>query len=654
MKTVLKLVLLVLCLSFLTSKIHQLKHIGQLNNLANDLDSIQPGDVLELQTISFVGKTVPVKIKGLKGTKEAPIIIRPVPGRSAVFKGDKLKLKPEEAFVRFEDLSYVNIEGPIVIKNSAGRCLEIVNSNDVNVQELQVFNCSYQGIIVSGERIEVKKSEIYDTALSNKERVLDKSYPAVSSIASIQDGKRFMSTEIAFEQNYIHDNYGEGIYLSFCSYCRINLNNVVNSFSVGIIADSSQFTEINQNIIRVNTTNFDTRDGVSDCIALSNENSNEEDDDFTIENSKDFWIMNNLLISCGMGIGYYESGSEKTYTNIKIFHNTMWNIHFEPLRFLQEPSEEHEEKAKKKGQKPSESRGNQIINNVIYFKDPKAKYEDFVVDNERWDYVSNVEIREGDNPSKFFFDQYGFKFEDKCDYNSRSVDDRCFYPLFYSPLEQTGQKILISGNDLFNCKRENKVSIGCFQSIHDCRSPLTLWDKLKLHSNGEWEKIEKSLEIKKDGESSEETIKTKEDSGAKDTKEPAKEKKEEEAQDSLIKSVVITTQKHTKYGREVYIIGKGEAIGDWNVLKAKKMTWTKNDVWKVTFTPEEAKQISEFKFIVKCNNDSCDVEWGKASNHKFTYVIYNMLLKKGALRGNNVNFDKKTGELNVNYVFDNK
>ena len=206
MKTVLKLVLLVLCLSFLTSKIHQLKHIGQLNNLANDLDSIQPGDVLELQTISFVGKTVPVKIKGLKGTKEAPIIIRPVPGRSAVFKGDKLKLKPEEAFVRFEDLSYVNIEGPIVIKNSAGRCLEIVNSNDVNVQELQVFNCSYQGIIVSGERIEVKKSEIYDTALSNKERVLDKSYPAVSSIASIQDGKRFMSTEIAFEQNYIHDN----------------------------------------------------------------------------------------------------------------------------------------------------------------------------------------------------------------------------------------------------------------------------------------------------------------------------------------------------------------------------------------------------------------------------------------------------------------
>ena len=75
----------------------------------------------------------------------------------------------------------------------------------------------------------------------------------------------------------------------------------------------------------------------------------------------------------------------------------------------------------------------------------------------------------------------------------------------------------------------------------------------------------------------------------------------------------------TKFGQDLYIVGAGKALGNWNPEKAIKLEWTAGHIWKAYFSEEEAKTISEFKFIMK---QGYDVTWGTGSNNKFNYDLY--------------------------------
>ena len=612
--TPIKIFLAVLCIVFISSKVH---HISSASDLSN-ISGVSPGDIIELAAGEYKGQRI--YIQNLNGEENAPITIRPAVGAKVVFNAEGVQMKKHYTFLTIATSSYVNVEGPIEIKNSVDRCFYVYNGYHVSVDGLIVHNCQRNGIIVSGDYVTIKNSEIYNTCLENEGKKPDYGWAQALACYARNDLSGKASTNIVFENNSIHNNWGEGIDFLRCTESVAKGNKIINAYSCSLYLDASYNTKLDGNIIRVDTNKFDSKWGVADCIGISNENGGDKD-------IRDITVSNNVMIGCRRGVSFYESlDKENTYANMKIYHNTMWLLAYEnqPLWFGQGSDSRH---------------GYNIVkNNFMYFKGmgySKDPYKNIVKDSSHWTYDSNYEFFSGGNPSNIFTAIDGVS----CDYYSKSVDEKCFAPKINGGLYHTTQKIEGFSQDILGCRRgESSVSKGAIEAVKDCRG------------KGEESEEESQEQEKKEEEKPEQETEKKEE----EKPEQETEKKEEEKASTVneIKSVVITTVYRTKTGQDIFMLGDVALLGNWAISSGYPMKWSTGNVWRATFTAEQAKTINEFKFVMKDSNKG-NVQWGNKSNWSFSYLKYADKIKNNQLSGSKYSFDVSTGELTVRYDFDN-
>ena len=285
------------------------------NDLKEALPQAQPGDIIELK--SGIYKDVPYTLKN--GTRSYPIKIRSAPNAEVEFEGDPTKCIFEASFVHD-----VIIEGPMRLATSF--CgLKILNSTNINITGLYIVNMKQHAILMTGHNNVIFKNRIDGCVWENqgKAKTMTGGWSQCVAIWGVRNG--VFSTNTLVQENLIGFGFGEGLYFLNCDNCRAYKNNITNTLSNNIYIDSSRNIDINGNILKVNDTYYNNKWGKAGGIGMSPE--------YPLSEVENINITNNIIIGTRIGISFSPLGNGGGYNNIRIFHNTLWNVDLTPLWF---------------------------------------------------------------------------------------------------------------------------------------------------------------------------------------------------------------------------------------------------------------------------------------------------------------------------------
>jgi len=419
------------------------------SDLKDALSKASAGDIIQLNAGTY--SSVPYTLKS--GMAQSPITIRAVTGAKVIFTGTS-----SSCIFDFYGISYVNIEGPFELKNAF--CgVKAMNVNNVKISGLTVHNTQQHGIVISGENNEVSGNEVYDCVMENKAtaKTITSGWSQCVAAWSITNTK--FSKNILFENNYIHDAWGEGLDFLKCDGCSAIKNNITNGFSMNIYLDASKNSLIEGNILRVTSSEHDTVWGGACGVGLASESGNE----YKIEN---IVIQNNVMIGTRMGVYFFQLGPAG-YTNIKILHNTLWLVSVNPFWF----------------QNPNNSPAFcELRNNFAYFD----WFQEFAPKS-AWTIGNNYYYNYEEVPYTFADTVGGSRAartmdlntifnnkNNKCNYNDKNLDVECLRPSStpndWLKLYRSGSKPSIKvEKDFSGCTRSTTTpSIGAFEFSEGC------------------------------------------------------------------------------------------------------------------------------------------------------------------------------------------
>lgn len=284
-------------------------------DLASAISQASAGDIIQIK--SGIYKNVPYRLKS--GSQGSPITIKAAPGATVTFTGTA-----SSCIFDVYSVSYVNIEGPFELKNALCGA-KIMNANYVNISGLTVHDVQQQGIVVSGHNNHIFNNEVYNCVMENKATAKSKDGGWSQCVAVWGVSYGVFSTNIIFEKNKIHEGYGEGLDFLECENCKAIGNEITNGFSMNIYVDASKNIEIDSNVLRVNTDTYNTKWGRACGIGMAPESGK-----LNIDN---ILITNNIIIGTRMGIYFFTMANGGGYNNVKILHNTLWNVFTTPVWF---------------------------------------------------------------------------------------------------------------------------------------------------------------------------------------------------------------------------------------------------------------------------------------------------------------------------------
>lgn len=76
------------------------------------------------------------------------------------------------------------------------------------------------------------------------------------------------------------------------------------------------------------------------------------------------------------------------------------------------------------------------------------------------------------------------------------------------------------------------------------------------------------------------------------------------------------------FGQELYLVGSGEALGNWSVEHARRMHWTDGDVWEVDFEVSTGPEVElEYKYVVR-SQDGGVLAWKPGENCQIKVPVW--------------------------------
>lgn len=586
MSKILQLFLLSTLIILSTQKTITFGTNGQYTDFQSVFNAAQPGDVIEILEGTYTQRLE--TYSGASGTVDNPIIFRPAKNAKVIIDGSSTTLSQDVSILSFKNLNYVNIEGPIEIKNSNKGGVEVIDSQNVKISGLTIHDTQKWGMVVSGDYIEVENNEVYNCVLDNTNSKANSGWSScmMSWARNYNQGK--MSSFVTWKSNKIYNGWGEGLNLILCENCVAKSNTVTDAFSVLLYMDNARNVLIDGNILRQTDDSHNNVNNFRACgIAFGNEDwmSNPI-------NTENITIANNLIIGTRMGFGYW-SFNNYYYTDIKIYHNTMWNTLGAAL-YISSPKNF------------GKAKNCEAINNFLYIQDQywsidigKTEKSNWVIKNNYYYGSDNaVSDCQGKWTSSVEVSSI-FKADPKYDcknayFKDLTISENCFYPSLTGSELKNGLYVNIA-KDFFGCDRNKKSTTIGFSESSTCGN----------NDNTE----EESEEETEDGEND-------------------------------LKYVTFEVQKATSYGQSVIMIGEGELLGNWAAKNAKAMTWTTNNIWVVKLNADEI-DFESFKFAVVVNG--VITEWSGGSNKSF---------KKSVLV-DNINNGKSNSIGSCSYTFVN-
>ena len=277
--------------------------IGPADNLQAAVNALAPGDILLLESGTYV---LASRFSIQKtGTASAPITIRAAPGATPVIT----YVNAFQNVINVENSAHVRLIGLEVTGGSHG--IRILDSDDITVDGCHIHHTGDVGLSanVGGgtyERLRLSRNHIHDTSGTGEGMYLGCNYDGCRLIDSIIEG------------NYIHDTngagvtQGDGIELKEGSAGNLIANNVIHGTGYPCIITYSAVGNGGPNTIEGNL--------MWGC------------GDHAVQSAADAVIRNNIILGAtydGIRCQPHQNG---TPSNLEITHNTVLSPNANTLR----------------------------------------------------------------------------------------------------------------------------------------------------------------------------------------------------------------------------------------------------------------------------------------------------------------------------------
>jgi parallel beta-helix repeat protein len=180
------------------------------------------------------------------GTSGAPITVTGYPGETAILDGTGLGLGSSSSIVNISG-SYVHLSH-VEIRNSTGRGITVTGSGDV-VANNKVHDMQFNALVAVGSNDVIEGNEVWNTVMSNRN-------DAYGGGGWAEAMNTWRATNTTFRNNYIHDNWGEGIDFIASNGGVVDGNTITDNFSVLVYVDGSSNISITNNRLTTTKTTF--------------------------------------------------------------------------------------------------------------------------------------------------------------------------------------------------------------------------------------------------------------------------------------------------------------------------------------------------------------------------------------------------------------
>lgn len=263
-----------------------------------------------------------------EGTADAPIVIRPYPGEFAVFDGAGANIREAESIIKISHSSHVVFEG-FELRNSAARGLSVYESNHILVRHNRIHETVERGLGGGGHYLTFDGNEIWRASLENENEAFNARGGWKAGLSTYKLANGNPSTNITIRNNYIHDNWGEGIIAIFAENVVIEGNKLHDNYSVNLYLDNASQIVVQKNHLYTTSNAYNRRDKQYPAhgIHMANERYSAP----TQTQINDVVIANNLIVGTGRGISFWHDSSnnsrENSYAGIEVVYNVVKDTH---------------------------------------------------------------------------------------------------------------------------------------------------------------------------------------------------------------------------------------------------------------------------------------------------------------------------------------
>lgn len=221
--------------------------------------------------------------------------------------------------VAINESSYVIFMG-FEVKNSPKSGILVWDAHHINVEWCEVHGSIKAGIhagtdvVGTTHDVVFKGNVVYDNVRSN--------IPANNATTWMQAMSAYKADNVVMTENWVYENYGEGIDCIVSDDCTITKNNIWDNFGAQIYLDNAQYALVDGNFIYHSGNSEFFRDGEPPPgIAVANEW-------YDVQNpATNLTITNNIVLWCNTGFVYWNSqyGGGMHYTLIanNVFYHSM-------------------------------------------------------------------------------------------------------------------------------------------------------------------------------------------------------------------------------------------------------------------------------------------------------------------------------------------
>lgn len=286
---------------------------------------VQPGDV-----VSVRGGTYMLADRltiNARGTASAPIVFRSHPGELAILDGTNVSGVNEMLMLyRTEYVDFRDFE----VRNSAKLCITGWAVKNTRFLNNRIHGCVRNAITIyhdnygESQDVTISGNEVWDTVRENMPP--DSPFPNGGWGQAIMVARTIRAT---VTDNYIYENWGEGIIIGNSESVYVARNRSRDNFSVLIYIERSRYTTVEGNFVwNTNMPAFYRYDDVAHGILMANE----YDSKFPTHILSDVRIINNIIVNTRYALGYVDIEAGGGAKNSFLANNTIYKASKETLR----------------------------------------------------------------------------------------------------------------------------------------------------------------------------------------------------------------------------------------------------------------------------------------------------------------------------------
>lgn len=254
----------------------------------------QAGDVISVRGGTYNGAQAQAKI-WKSGAKDKPIVIQEHPGERAILDGTGTKSGTDLVAITG---SYITFQG-FEVRDATRSGISVYAAHDVKVIGNEVYDTHRGGIWVGagkeGQSYNnlIQNNIIHDTVMENSAKTWKGGWARALAIDVTKNS--------VVKDNYVYDNYGEGIGGLSSSNVSYTNNKVYDNYSVQMYFDNSQYIKVTGNkVFHTGDRDFYRGGKPGIGILVANEYTQFQ------KASKGYEITNNTL--AGVGAPKYDGG----------------------------------------------------------------------------------------------------------------------------------------------------------------------------------------------------------------------------------------------------------------------------------------------------------------------------------------------------------